>query len=373
MQSCKRLSSPHRLTIDFAAHPFSFSDTPMPTLRDIADRARVNPSTVSRVFNNTSTARISDATRARVMKIAEELGYRGNHQARVLQSGKTGMVGLVIPETAGPIFAKHQQNIELGLEAAGLRPLLTHTGWSAAREREHLDLLRQGMVDGLICLFGYSENLETYREIRRVGLPLMLRLKHTHDIKDEPGTVAIDFPHGIRQLTLHLLEQGARRIAVVGGGLARTLRDGLHAAAEAGAFTAAMQEHGLEPDPDLMFPVRPDMQDHLVMSDQLIDWLDERRGRIDAILVPSHNDLLGIWRAVRTLGLRVPEDLLMAAAGESDSTRLWQPAITAWRSPIAEVCSALVGGLVSQLAPPHTPPPAVAFAGELIIRESSCR
>ena len=358
-----------------AAGRFSCGD-PLATLKDIAARAAVDPSTVSRVFNNSPGARVSPETHRRILEIAREVGYRGNLQARALRTGKTGMIGLVFPETDDPILAQYHRLLEQRLRVHGHEPLVIRTGWfpeaGADEKPRHFDLLHQGVVDGMICLHARSSEMGAYEELRGRGLPLALRAIDEAGFDRYPGAVCLGAPEGFYRLARHLAERGCRHVGVVGGTLAREVAAGREGRPEAGQFARALGENGLRPDAELAFPIRFDADDHLVTSDALATWLRETP-RIDGIIASSHRELLALWRAIRVAGRRVPDDLMLATLGDSDLTRLWEPSITVWNPPITRVCNALVHALVRQLERPGQIPDAVVFRADLIERESTRR
>ena len=238
--------------------------------------------------------------------------------------------------------------------------------------RGHFDLLHQGAVDGLICLHARAAEMDAYEELRGRGLPLALRAIDDAGFESYPGSVCLAAPEGFYRLARHLGERGCRHVGVVGGTLAREVAAGREERPETRQFARALREAGLRQDPAHAFPIRFDADDHLVTSDALATWLRETP-RIDGLIASSHRELLALWRAIRVAGRRVPDDLMLATLGDSDLTRLWEPAITVWNPPITRICNALVHSLVRQLERPGNIPDAVVFRAELVERESTRR
>ena len=117
------------------------------TLKDVALRAGVSRSAVSRTF--TEGASVSDKTRKKVQKAATDLGYRPNALASSLTTGRTKLIGLVSDNFHNPIFLEVFDLFTQGLQERGLRPLLVNL--SHHRDRAHaVQLLRQYSVDGVI-------------------------------------------------------------------------------------------------------------------------------------------------------------------------------------------------------------------------------
>src|SRR5690242_11190277 len=92
---------------------------PNPTLRDVADAAGVHPATASRALNANTRALVNAETARRVLRVAEQLGYRPNPIARSLKTSKSGTIGLVIPDLTNPLFPPIARGVEDVLEEAG--------------------------------------------------------------------------------------------------------------------------------------------------------------------------------------------------------------------------------------------------------------
>jgi len=123
----------------------------MPTLADVAKRVGVALSTVSAVLNNRPDCFVSEETRQRILKAAEELGYRPNYLARSLAKGKTETIGLVIYEVANPYFARLADEIEREVRKAGYQLLLcTNRDGINVDDRSNLELLSNQRVDGIL-------------------------------------------------------------------------------------------------------------------------------------------------------------------------------------------------------------------------------
>src|SRR5437899_4506116 len=120
------------------------------TLKELAARAQVHPSTVSRVANNDPSLRIAQATRTRIESLLRETEYRPNGVARGLKLRQTLALAVVIPDVTNPLFAALFRGVEDGALTRGYNVVLCNTDGSPDRQRSHLSSLTAGRVDGVI-------------------------------------------------------------------------------------------------------------------------------------------------------------------------------------------------------------------------------
>lgn len=137
------------------------------SIKDVALRARLSVSTVSRVLNRRGY--ISKETYDKVYKAIEELDYHPNQLARSLYRKRTDIIGLVIPDVSHPFFAMLTKYIEYRLCSEGFRMMLCNTIERQNRERDYLDMLRQNKVDGIII----GSHLLEVKDYERVNLPIV--------------------------------------------------------------------------------------------------------------------------------------------------------------------------------------------------------
>src|ERR1035441_2281775 len=120
------------------------------TIRDVARVAKVPPGTVSRALNVQTRALVNQETADRVMRAAEQLGYRPNPIARGLKTNRSYTIGVLIPDITNPLFPPILRGIEDRLDDAGYTSLIVNTDNDAERERSHLEAMRARQVDGFI-------------------------------------------------------------------------------------------------------------------------------------------------------------------------------------------------------------------------------
>ena len=280
---------------------------------DVADRANVHPATVSHVLAGRQSARISEATRARVLEAAQELGYQPNMAARALAKGRTNVVAVQTPEFANPFFAEIMHRLmEISLES----------GYSTVASVSHQEFGGLAAhVDGVIALDYSPLNPSQSRLHGMIILGVFAA--------DECDVVEIDFRPAVRQAVARWAQKGLRRIAYLTG------EDPLHDIdPRQSEFLAAAADFGLSPE---IITVR---------------WNDIDSGRdgLAARLaqanppqaVLARNDLLafGAWTAGREAGLRTPEDLAVLGCDGTRQMSLVAPGLGTLRVPIQAACQA---------------------------------
>lgn len=217
---------------------------PNPTLRDVADAAGVHPATASRALNANTRALVNAETARRVLRVAEQLGYRPNPIARGLKTAKSATIGLVIPDLTNPLFPPIVRGVEDALEEAGYTALIVNTDGDPERERTLVESLRSRQVEGLVIATALVHH-PLLEELQRSDIPMVMVNRRAEGI--EAPYVGPDDAAGIELAVRHLAQLGHRRIAHVAG--PATTSTGV---ARARAFGGAVRELGLDHGPELM-------------------------------------------------------------------------------------------------------------------------
>jgi DNA-binding LacI/PurR family transcriptional regulator len=325
------------------------------TMQDVARRAAVSPKTVSRVVND--HPHISADKRARVLAAIEELGYQLNPAARTLRTGRSGVIGLGLPDLREPYYAELAHAVLDHAGRRGLTVLVDPTGGDRDRE---LALLggRGGGLDGVL-LYALGVGAE---EAAGGALPAVLLGERV-----APGaSAAVDVDPAVAAAVAHLVETGHRRIAVLGA----DPRPGSPGARRTDAFRRAAVAEGLTVDEELLVDVGPRWGRHegAVAAARLVD-----SGRaVDALL--AHNDALalGALRALLDRGLRVPEDVALIGSGDTEDARYAVPSLTSIAQGTSEVAGTAVALLADRIEgrPPRDDERRAA-AVDLRLREST--
>ena len=208
---------PPRNTAFFGLDDYSYDRTmikPRATIKDVARRAGVHPSTVSRVLNPATRSMVSENLAQKIEHIADELGYRRNPLASGLRTQKTYTVGIVIPDLTNPVFPPIVRGVEHTLDAAGYNAILADSGSKQRSEEAIIENMKARQVDGLVVAAARRKD-PIVDECMAQGIPLVLvnRAVDKHDV----AAVINDDELGIQLALEHLTQLGHRRIAYVGG------------------------------------------------------------------------------------------------------------------------------------------------------------
>lgn len=330
----------------------------MASLKDVAERAGVSPRTVSNVVNDFPL--VAPHTRERVRRVIEELGYRPNVAARSLRGGRTGMVGLVIPEIASPYFGELADLLARGAEEHSWTLLVDQTNGDPAREERLMHGMRRQVVDGLIVSPWALSPAELRR--RPDAPPLVLLGEQSADGMFDH--VAIDNVAAAEEATAHLLATGRRRVAAIGpqphlaNGTAQQRLTGYRR-----ALTAA----GL---PAVEIPVTTlHRADGAGAMRHLLDAGHDP----DAVFCFTDQLALGALRTAADRGLRVPHDLAVVGFDDIEDGRYSVPSLTTVAPDKAAIAAEALACLAGRLTRTGTAGPArrVTAGHRLVVRESS--
>uniref|UniRef100_A0AAU3H6E3 LacI family transcriptional regulator n=1 Tax=Streptomyces sp. NBC_01401 TaxID=2903854 RepID=A0AAU3H6E3_9ACTN len=283
-------------------------------LKDVALLAGVSVRTVSNVVSN--TAAVAPATRARVMAAVEELGYRPNLAARNLRQGRTGLIGVVVPEIHSPYFGALTGLLIDAAQERGWTVLLERTGGRADLERRLLDGSEGHQVDGMI-VSPWSTSPSELATLAG-GLPLVVLGELEPD--GAIDHVALDNVGAARDATRHLVSRGRRRVAAIG------LQPGLgHGTAElrADGFRRGLRAAGLDPVAEV------EVADlHRTEGARAMRELLRVPGSVDAVFCFSDELALGALRVAAEQGLRVPEDVALIGFDDIEDGRFATPSLS---------------------------------------------
>ena len=184
------------------------------TLTDIARTLNITAATVSRALNNHPA--IKESTKKIVRETAEKLQYQPNKIASSLRSGKSNIIGVIIPSAEINFFGSVIHGIERVANENNYNVLIYQTNELYEYEKRGVQTFLQSQVDGVLASISKNTiNLDHYSEIKNRGVPLIL-FDRAIDTLGVPSVVVDDYA-GAFTATKHLIDQGCRRIAHIGG------------------------------------------------------------------------------------------------------------------------------------------------------------
>lgn len=296
-------------------------------MSDIAEKAGVSPSTVSFVLNDRHTqVRISEATRQKVLKAAEELGYRANHAARAIRTGNTRMIGIV----GGDLGREQVGRMVAGaLEVVDahdytLKILPSRPGDSPETVQNVVRLGSQLRLTGVIAMHVPQDTVEKLAvEAKRYGYPMLLLDGRV------PGLglhqVVSDDESGIADVMAHLVSLGHERIAMISGMKLSTIVPSREA-----AFCAELSRHGLSLPSDFMG--HGDFDDHAPNVAAARALLDRPKAqRPTALFCAGDRIAMTALQVAAELGLRVPQELSVVGFADLAMAEFATPPLTTVR------------------------------------------
>ena len=330
----------------------------MATIVDVARLAGVSVSTVSHVVNGTRP--VSDAKRALVEDAISQTGFVLHASARSLRRSRTDSVGLVVSDTGQPVFADMVRGVEQEATKHGFTLLLANSAEDPEREGQALTVLRERRVDGLILARAAGSDPTDLDGWRSAGVPVVLLDRLDSASVDQVG---VDNVAPMQALAAHLIDVGHRRIAYVSGDMRVPTLVERH-----DGFLAALREAGLAEDPALVLSGAGTADETEKMVTDLLRSAD----RPMAVLSASTPIAAGVLRAVRGLGLRMPEDVAFVTFDSLPYSDLLTPPITTAVQPAIEIGRQAMRLLIRRLKNPDARPRAMRLTPEIVHRSSCC-
>jgi LacI family transcriptional regulator len=333
---------------------------PTVTIRDVARLANVHPGTVSRALNTETRGLVNQDTAERVLRAAQELGYRPNPIARGLKTNRSYTVGVLIPDITNPLFPPILRGIEDRLNDAGYTALIVNTDNDAERERSHLEAMRTRQVDGFISATAQLDR-DVLADVAARGTPLVLVNRSFED--GSVPAVAVDDRQGVRLAVEHVAGLGHQRIGHIAGpqntstghrrylGFVEAMRAvGLPAAEEQINFTSWFTE-----------------EEGARVCEGLLD-----SGR-ELTAIVAGNDLLaiGCYDALEARGLSCPEDLSIVGFNDMPLVDRLRPPLTTVRVPQREIGTVAADLLLERLAEGASTAREILLEPSLVVRGST--
>lgn len=331
-----------------------------PTISDIAKKAGLSVSTVSRVLNNKSQShRISRDTAELIIKTAAEMSYRPNAVARSLRLKKTNTIGLVVPDISNPFFAHITRGIQRAAHGAGYSLVVCDTDEDLRQEVEHVNLLKGKGVDGLIVMpVGLS--FDHLKEVYDRGVPIVL-LDRCIDVLNATS-VQVDNHDGAYQAVEHIIKCGHTRIAIIQG-LSYTYTSSQRLR----GYMDALMAGGVDVDEGLIVGSDFRQENGYIETKLLLRKEDPPT----AIFATSDLITLGALQAIFEDRMRVPEDISLVSFDDIDFAPYLIVPLTTVAQPKELMSEIAVKLLVEQIgAHESVEPKKIVLKPQLTVRGS---
>ncbi len=330
------------------------------SIKDIARAAGVSHSTVSRALRDVTLIR--PATRSRIQALAHEMGYSPDTIARSLVTGHTRTVGIVVTTIADPFVAEVVRGVENRALPSGYSTILASSGGEPDREVAAVEMLRAKRVEAVIVTSSrvgalYLQRLEAQQ------VPVVLINDHTSQTAPTTFSVTVDNMAGGRLATEHLVALGHRRIAYISSAPGHS--DSVERLA---GYRQALEAAGIPRDDALLVP-----------GNGRADGGEAALSAMQALAQPvtaafCYNDMtaIGLLRAARLAGVRVPQDLAVVGFDDILYASYVVPPLTTISQPTMAMGERAMDMALALASGAGAPPEShVVMPGRLVVRESS--
>lgn len=286
------------------------------TIHDIAKALNTTAATVSRALNNHPA--ISEATKVSVRAMAQQLNYQQNKLASALRSGKSNILGVMIPSAEINFFGSVVHGIQQIANLHNYNIIIYQSNELATYEQKGLEAFLRSRVDGVIASVAKETvNWEHYREVKARGVPLVLFDRDVEEL--ELPSVVVDDYKGAFMATEHLVEQGCRRIAHISGQQhLRIFNDRLR------GYKDALKANGLEVVDDMIVPGTVSIESGRAAMQQLM----ENKIKPDGVFAVEDFTGLGALQYLKTAQVKVPSEVAVIGFANEGFSQYITPSLS---------------------------------------------
>ncbi|MCB9450613.1 MAG: LacI family DNA-binding transcriptional regulator [Anaerolineaceae bacterium] len=331
-------------------------------LEDIAQKAGVSRSTVSRVINNDPN--VNDETRSRVWSVIEREGYIPNPMARAMVTRRTNVIGVVVPQSINVFFGDNSyypqllQGMSEMIAARDNLMLLILPNNNETREQFAQRITKNRLLDGVIlCSVQVDDPILT--NVLALNQIVVSVERPNDQLEDRVSYITIDNCGAAKTMVQHLIDLGYRRIGHVTGHM--NITDGLDRLA---GYKQALEEAGLPVDPNL---ISEGNFSYEYGYDAMKKLLPQRP---DAVFAAGDTTAQGAIQAIVEAGLRIPDDIAIVGFDDLDVAIKTNPPLTTMRHPIQEKGMQAVSLLLDLIDKVVEGPQRILLPTQLVIRES---
>jgi len=333
----------------------------MVTIKDVAKKAGVSPSTVSRALSG--NAAVKDSTKQKILEAVKLLNYRPNFLAQGLKEGRTKTIGLIIPNIRNPIYPAVARGVEDAAKKFGYSVVLCNTDENAKTEKEYIQKLRKRWVDGII-IAPASNKTEHIVELQTENFPLVIIVRNVDFLSN---AVIIDNYRAAYDAVSFLIKTGHRRIAIVKGNQQLALyRERFK------GYKQALIDAGIPVNEDLITGDDSDSVQWSLDGYNAIYSLLVQKIKFDAVFATTDLRAIGAIRAIKDHGYKVPEDISVIGFDNLEFSSLIDPPLSTVSQPLYDIGMRAVNKLIPLIGSKNISEPTIEImTSELIIRKST--
>ena len=291
--------------------------TKQATIREVAARAGVSPSTVSRVLNGLDADHMRPETKDRVLLAIEELDYTPVKAAQTLRRQRTQVIGILVPDISNSFFSRIVRGVGSVAFEKGFSTLVCDSNHSVEKESHYLDILLAEGVEGIVFIPVGRPDMARVKRLLHQGIKIVVADRRVEGLP----TVGADNQGGSRELTKHLLRLGYQRIAYIAGPQeVSTAQDRL------AGFRQTMAVANLSPV--AVCHGKFTYESGYEHAQKIL-----KKYRVDAIMAGNDLIAIGVIQAAEDMGLSVPEDLGVTGFDHTPLLALVRPKLTTVKVP----------------------------------------
>ena len=337
------------------------------SITDLAKTLGLSPSTISRALSDHDD--VSEATKARVRQLAEELHYQPNQLAAALRRGRSNTLGVLVPHITGHFFPLVVHGIATEAAKLGFNVMICQSNEDTRQEQKNIDLLMNSQVEGImVSLANSTHNFSHFEAVRQQNIPLVFFDREVEDFQgSNVSSVLVDDYQGAYLAVTHLIEQGCTRIAHFRGPLHLNIHKNRHQ-----GYRDALTTHGLTIDENLIVQCEMTPKG----GSQAMRHLLKLSRRPDAVFSTNDQAAVGALQVAKAHHLRVPQDLAIVGFSNEDFATLTEPMLSSVDQRCEQMGKTAVQLLQKMLkSGPNRlgPPKPIVLKPKLLVRESSQR
>lgn len=330
------------------------------TIKDIAKRLNVSPSTVSRALRNHPD--ISVETKRKIHSIAKELDYHPDSIAQSLKQRRTNLIGVVVPEIRNRFFSAAISGIEDVAYRAGYAIIVSQSNESYERECLNIKALISNRIAGLLISISLATTRDDqFKLLERQRIPLVFFDRVLENY--EASKVVVDDFNGAYKAVEYLIESGYKRIAHLAGPEHLSVSQ-----YRLNGYKAALKNQHYEYDESIIITGGLDEEDGYQGTAKLL----ELSHRPDAIFAANDPVAIGAFQKIKEVGLRIPDDIALVGFCNNPISQQIEPTLTTVNQPAHHVGRRAAELLLEQIKHPEDfIPRKEVLKTELIIRDST--
>lgn len=306
------------------------------TIKDVAKKANVSISTVSRVINDSKP--VSDDIKMRVVKVIEELGYKPNPVARSLVTKKSRLIGVIIPDISDPYIAELLNAIEEVAKTYDYDIILCNSYGSLESEEHYLRLLRTKQVEGMIFLT-YKIRTAHKEFFEASKMPVVMVNRDASKLK--LSSVSVNHFDALYEVATKLFDTGHKKLVLIRNGKESDVFGPDHLE----GFKKAHEEKNISFVADQVFEGAFKMDTAYEITQKLI----ENKNVPDAIIATTDSMAIGAINCLVDNGYRVPEDVSVTGFYDTKLAELYRPQLTTVHQPIYDIGAIAIRLLIKQI------------------------